>query len=298
VPDSRRQVRLARRDEMPVRDVCEGGQPVVGDSVGFHRRRGEECPDATGGQEQPERREESSGAADPERPQPDGEITLPFDDQQAGDQVAAEDEEDVDAQEAAGRDPRRIVVEDDGQHGDASEAVERPNVSDRRWRARGYGATGCGPPLRASQLLRRRVVLEELVGPLQRGAPASRRVGRQHEASGSWARDHSPPGAACAHHEGARLAAPCSTAGRACHAERDEPASRSVGRSPNNRRPFSPRIAVFSAAVEVVAKAGVAPPSRRATERGQRVADEIVHVEHPRNHGRASSHRLCIRTGP
>ena len=57
---------------------------------------------------------------------------LPLDEQQRRDQVAAEDEEEVDAEEAAGQpvDPR--VVEEDGRDRDRAQAVEARAVGDVR----------------------------------------------------------------------------------------------------------------------------------------------------------------------
>ena len=93
-----------------------------------------------------QRREEAAGPPVPEPLQPDPAVLLPVGQQQARDQVPADHEEDVDAEEAT-RDPLLVaVVQQDGDDRDRAEAIERGDVPETR---RGAGTAGSrlGPVL-------------------------------------------------------------------------------------------------------------------------------------------------------
>ena len=131
------EVALVGEHETPVGEVAEGGQaverqwpaPVGPGQGGVDRHRGEQHQQ--GG-------EETAHPAGPERPQRDAPRALELAQQQRRDQEAAEDEEDVDAEEAAVHPADVAVVEEDRDHGHGAEAVERRDVAQaRRMRRRG-----------------------------------------------------------------------------------------------------------------------------------------------------------------
>ena len=138
------EVRLLGEDQEPVGRVgercddvaAEAGQLVRDDHRGVDRHRG---------QHREQRGQEAAGPPHPEVRPVDGFGALPLLDEQGRDEEAADDEEDLDAQEAAG-DPRHVgVVEQHRQHRDGPEAVEGWLVAEPAPAARGLvGATGRG----------------------------------------------------------------------------------------------------------------------------------------------------------
>ena len=99
------------------------GKVLAGEDRG--EDEGCEHDDDQGGQQPPR-------APQPEAAQVDPVSCLPLDEQQRGDEVAAEDEEEVDAEEAARQpvDPR--VVEEDCPHRERAQAVQSRAVGDVR----------------------------------------------------------------------------------------------------------------------------------------------------------------------
>ena len=133
-------------DEAPVGHVERGGGHVSGQGaqlvgVAGHRGHGHRHGQThQGGREQP------AEAPAPEPGQPDAPGALALAQQQRGDEVAGEHEEDRDAQEAAGEQVGGEVVDDDGGHGQAPQAVEgRHPVGVRRRVGRGGRVTRARP---------------------------------------------------------------------------------------------------------------------------------------------------------
>ena len=131
------------RDEVPVR---RGRRPTTGRP----RRRGAPRPgpatselvDPDAAEDEEERGEQPPGAAHPERSQRDAPARAPLAHEQARDEEPAQHEEEVDAEEAAGRDVRSEVVEHDGEHRDARAGRRAPGCGGTR-RA-GIPASGRG----------------------------------------------------------------------------------------------------------------------------------------------------------
>ena len=125
------EVRVVRRDQVPVHvveeragDVAAGvGEVLAREDRGQDQRR--EHDDDEGG-------EEASGTTHPEAEQIDPVPGLPLDEQQRRDQVAAEDEKEVDAEEAARQPVDARVVEEDGHHRERAQAVQPGPVLDVR----------------------------------------------------------------------------------------------------------------------------------------------------------------------
>ena len=107
------EVRVVREDQVPVRVVEERADRVAprAREVGAGEDRGQ---DERSEDDDDQGREQPARAPRPEAAQVDPVSRLPFHEQQRRDEVAAEDEEEVDAEEAARQpvDPR--VVEEDG----------------------------------------------------------------------------------------------------------------------------------------------------------------------------------------
>ena len=142
-PLPRVEVRLARHDQVPVRDVGERRRDVVPEAGGLVR--GEEQAVAGYGEEQQEeRRQQPACPAQPEAPQGDAAPAGSFRQQRPRDDVPADDEEDLDAEEAAGRDPEGGVEEHHRDHGQRAHAVEARQVALRR-RPRGGGRQRSAP---------------------------------------------------------------------------------------------------------------------------------------------------------
>ncbi len=141
-------VRLPRRDEVPVRDVPERRQPVDGEALAVDLIVEQQRVDADDREEQQQRGHEAARPPRPERPERDRVRPAPLVDEQARDQEAAEDEEEVDAEEPARRDVGREVVQDHGEHGQAAQPVERAKVREPRSASLtgliGGGTSRCG----------------------------------------------------------------------------------------------------------------------------------------------------------
>ena len=124
-------------DLVPVGHLCERGADLGGEcSLAVGPPDAEDRGDGDGGEGAPGQWPQSSGSAPPERPERDPSRPVVFADQQRGDEVAGEDEEEVDPDEAAGEDVGVGVVDDDGEHSDRSEAVQ-PRPARRRLDDRG-----------------------------------------------------------------------------------------------------------------------------------------------------------------
>ena len=92
------EVGLLRRDEPPVGDVEETGDPVPAESTEFGGRDLEMGENPDGHQHRDQRREQAPGAAAPEGNELDRLGPAPFQDEQRGDQESTQDEERVDAE--------------------------------------------------------------------------------------------------------------------------------------------------------------------------------------------------------
>jgi hypothetical protein len=172
------EVRLLRDDEEPVGDVAQRCGHIAPQRR--HLVRQEHHADGDdGGEGEEERREQPSGAADVEVLEVDPVLVAPAGEQDRRDQEAADDEEDLDAQEAALQDlaapePRELgVVDEHGHDGDRPHAVEpgrvrHPDlpadpVARRRRRCR-RPRPRCRSPRRArdTTVARRRRALEDV----------------------------------------------------------------------------------------------------------------------------------------
>ena len=96
---------------------------LAGEDRGEGQRR--EHDDDEGGEEAPR-------APQPEAAQVDPVSRLPLDEQQRCDEVAAEDEKEVDAEEATRQPVDAGVVEEDGRDRDRAQAVQARAVGDMR----------------------------------------------------------------------------------------------------------------------------------------------------------------------
>ncbi len=123
------EVRGVGEDEVPVGEVEERGEGVaaglvdlvrVGDRRDDHRHRDQHA----------DRGEEAAGAADPEAGELDLAGAAELAQEQRGDQVAADDEEDVDAEEAARQPAEARVVAEDGEHGERPHRVDPRHVGE------------------------------------------------------------------------------------------------------------------------------------------------------------------------
>ena len=113
------EVRRLTGDEVSVRDVEEGRQSIGGEVVDLSRRREQGAVRDDSNQQGEQRGEEPPQASTPEDPQANRSRFDLFQAQQSRDQVAAQNEEDVDAEQPAGA----RVVEDHRQHGDGAKTV-------------------------------------------------------------------------------------------------------------------------------------------------------------------------------
>jgi hypothetical protein len=135
VPHRRRQreeieVRLAAEHEVPIGEVEEARDAVASQRVELRRGR-EHCRVERDRREHEEQRgEQPARPARPERRQIDVATPAELGDQQRRDQVTRQDEEGVDAEEAARGPSGAEVVRDDGCHGERAQAVECRLISD------------------------------------------------------------------------------------------------------------------------------------------------------------------------
>ena len=114
-------------DQVPVGDVSDSGEHFaeVGEQLVAEHGDGVEGGD---GKHERERGQEAAGTAGPEGAEVHAVAALALADQQGGDQEAADDEEDINAEEAAGEPGFVGVEDDDGEHGEGADAVERGQV--------------------------------------------------------------------------------------------------------------------------------------------------------------------------
>ena len=125
------EVREVAEDEEPVLDVEQRGDDLAPQLV-EHVGEEQDGVDRHHEEHGEERGEEAAGPPVPEPLQPDPAVLLPVGQQQARDQVAADHEEHVDAEEAT-RDPPLVgVVQQDGDDRDRAEAIERGDVPETR----------------------------------------------------------------------------------------------------------------------------------------------------------------------
>ena len=124
----RLEVRLVLEDEVPVGHVAKAGDGVAAQRGDLLRqeddrveeRAADECEE--GGQK-------PASAPAPEGDQVDAAVAAAaLGQQQRGDEVAADDEEDVDADESAAEQADLSVVEENGSDGECAQAIDRRNV--------------------------------------------------------------------------------------------------------------------------------------------------------------------------
>ena len=164
------EVRLPGRDEAPVGDVEEPGDAVAAEAARARRsapRAAAKSATASStrsraGRRRRARRPQNAPEPDAAARRTGGGVAAPLQHQQRGDQEAAEDEEGVDAEEAAGE-PGLVEVEHhDRGHGERPEPVERGSVGERVLlragvlgpaRRRGAGLRGRGGGRRHSRMV-------------------------------------------------------------------------------------------------------------------------------------------------
>ena len=122
-------------DELPVRDVQQARESVAANRRQLARLRPHHGVERDGREHEEQRREQAPGPPRPERGQTDPARGLPLGEQQRGDEVAADHEEDVDAEEAALRPGDLAVVQDHGGHREGAQPVEARAVAE----ASGFG---------------------------------------------------------------------------------------------------------------------------------------------------------------
>ena len=135
------EVGRAAQDEVPVHRVGEGGEEVTLEAGQL--LPDEQDADQGDGEQQCEHRgQEPAGPAEPEVLQADGAVAPVLAEQQHRDQVAADHEEHLDAEEAAPQ-PRGVAVVDDHRdHGQGAQAVQPREVRDRLRVRRGARSGG------------------------------------------------------------------------------------------------------------------------------------------------------------
>ena len=121
---------------MPVGDVGERRETVLRDVFRIDLVADQERVNADCGEDEEQRGKQTARAATPERAQRDAGRSVPLVDEQARDEEAAEDEEQVDAQEPAWSNVRGEVIENHGDDRDTAQPVERAEVGHTR-RTRG-----------------------------------------------------------------------------------------------------------------------------------------------------------------
>ena len=137
-PADRDEVRDLVEDQVPVLDVEDRGDrlaPKLRDRVGEE----EQGVEGDHPHHQEEGRQEPPRTAEVEPPEPDVVVLAPVAEEQAGDQVAADHEEDVNAEEAAGHPLHVAVIEEHGNDRERPQPIERGYVPDSR-QARGDDA--------------------------------------------------------------------------------------------------------------------------------------------------------------
>ena len=159
------EVRAVGGDEVPVGRVRQRRQdlrPQLGRVV----TEEEHHDDAGAGQQEVERGQEPAGPAGVEAAHTDGARTVVLLQEEHGDQVAADDEEDVDAEEATGQPGHVRVVQQDGHDRERPQAVEARQVArtDRPARGRDGPSRGHGGRADARDLI--------TAGLQERGHPA------------------------------------------------------------------------------------------------------------------------------
>jgi len=151
------EVALVLEDEAPVRDVEDRRQRVAVqlDARAAIDRGRDQQADA---EQQEQRRQQAPRAPGPEAPERDAAVLRELGDQQRRDQVAADDEEDVDAEEAAGQPAAVGVVDEHGGDGDRAEPVDpghaaKPGACPRLRAVAGSVAAGALPGMSPSMRL-------------------------------------------------------------------------------------------------------------------------------------------------
>ena len=119
-------------DEPPVRHVADGRQRVVAYPTHVRLAGEEQGVEAHAHQHEEKGRQQAPRPAGPEATEADGTGAAPFDEQQGRDQITAQHEEDVDAEETTARPGLSGVERDDRQHRDAADAVESGDVAQTR----------------------------------------------------------------------------------------------------------------------------------------------------------------------
>ena len=126
----RLEVRRAVEDEPPVGYVEQRREAVTADRPELGRLRPHDGVDRDPDQQEEERREQAAGASRPEGLEIDPAGVLALGQQERGDEVAAQDEEHVDAEEAALRPGDLPVVQDHRRDRERAQAVEPGPVAE------------------------------------------------------------------------------------------------------------------------------------------------------------------------
>ncbi len=125
----RRQVLIevgnAGEDGPPVGDVGDGGQGVAANPSQLERAGEGGGVEGDAEEHEEERREKAPGAAAPKGDESDASVSSPLGEKEAGNEEAAEDEEGVDAEEAAAGPGHVGVVGENSGDGQRADAIER-----------------------------------------------------------------------------------------------------------------------------------------------------------------------------
>jgi hypothetical protein len=128
-PD-RLEVRLVGGDQVPVRDVAGRGQGV-GSKAGQLLWKGDGCDGERTEEHDEQGRQQAASATQPEARQADAAGLLPLVHEQSGDEVAADDEEDLDAEKPAGNRVPAEMEGDDGGDRESPDTVEPAKARER-----------------------------------------------------------------------------------------------------------------------------------------------------------------------
>ena len=161
------EVRAVGQDLRPIPDVCERREGVGAYPRRLVRHEGDRHHQADGDHEE-RRRQQAARPPHPEPAQIDAAGRVELAQEQRRDQEPAEDQEQVDAEEAAGKPRHAAVVQQHAGHGERAQAVERRHV---RQRGRSGIAKGLHGGDRSMQVRRRGRSFWERACDLQRETP-------------------------------------------------------------------------------------------------------------------------------
>ncbi len=147
-PAQRLEVGLVLEDEVPVGHIGETGERIAAQRGDFGRQE-DDGVQKRAGDEREERRKQSARAPAPEGEHVDAaRAAAALGKQQRSDEVAADHEENIDAEEASPEQADISVVDEDGGHREGAQAIDRRNVGEETGTAGGDGvvrrSVGCG----------------------------------------------------------------------------------------------------------------------------------------------------------